>query len=245
MNKLLIYIFLIFSSVVFSQKTVQVRLVPRDSVSTIKIKSFPDALNQKYTGEAFQYDYDFDPNNASLWEQFKHWLTQKIKEWFNIVDEKKAKSITNYIIKALYIIVFIIVLYVIIKTFLKGEGGWVFGRSPTQTDINATVLKEDLLETDYDEWIVKAESKKDFRLAVRYYYLKVLKALTEKNMIEWDNEKTNHDYYREIKDVELRGLFEFISYIYDYCWYGEFQIDENEYNTVREKFKQLLMQIDE
>lgn len=245
MNKLLIYIFLIFSSVVFSQKTVQVRLVPRDSVSTIKIKSFPDALNQKYTGETFQYDYDFDPNNASLWEQFKHWLTQKIKEWFNIVDEKKAKSITNYIIKALYIIVFIIVLYVIIKTFLKGEGGWVFGRSPTQTDINATVLKEDLLETDYDEWIVKAESKKDFRLAVRYYYLKVLKALTEKNMIEWDNEKTNHDYYREIKDVELRGLFEFISYIYDYCWYGEFQIDENEYNTVREKFKQLLMQIDE
>jgi len=243
-NKFFFYIFFLFSTVVFSQEDTVIT-VPKDSIGKINIKHFPKDFKKKYADEAFKYDYKFDPNNVSVWEKFKHWLSRKFKDWFNIVDEKKAAKFTRYFFRTIYILVFVLVLYFIIKTLVNDEGNWIFGRTSKKLDISATVLKEELLETNFNELIRQAKENKDFRLAIRYYYLKVLKNLTEKEMIEWDNEKTNYDYYNEIKDDDLRNQFEYISYIYDYCWYGEFNIDEKEFETAEQKFKQLIKQINE
>ncbi len=242
MNKVIIYIFLLFSVVLFSQKN-EIISVPKDTISDVKIKHFPKNFKEKYSDEAFKYNFDFDPNNVSVWEKFQHWITQKIKEWFNVVDEKKAANFTKYFFRTLYIIVFIVVLYFILKTLLNDEGNWIFGRSTPKLNVNATVLKEELLETDFNELIRKAKENHDYRLAVRYYYLQVLKSLTEKEIIDWDNEKTNQDYYNEIKDPELKEQFEYISYIYDYCWYGEFQLDEKSFINAEQKFNQLIQDI--
>jgi hypothetical protein len=244
-NKYLLYIFLLFTFFSFSQDEDKVISVPKDTISDIQIRKFPVNFKDNYTDEAFKYNYNFDPNNLSAWDKFEHWIINKLKEWFNIVDERKAAKFTKYFFRTIYILVFILVLYFIIKTLVNDEGNWIFGRSTKKIDINATVLKEELLETNFDDLIQKAKEVKDYRLAVRYYYLKVLKALTQKDIIDWDNEKTNHDYYNEIKDASLREEFEYISYIYDYCWYGEFDLDEKAFENVEEKFIQLIKKIDE
>lgn len=244
MNKLIFYSFLFFSLLSFSQND-KLKAVPKDSVSTIIIRKFQHNFKEKYTDEAFKYDYNFDPNNLSLWEKFKHWLTQKLKDWFNIVDEKKASNFTNYFFKTLYVIVFLLVLYFIIKTLVNDEGNWIFGRNTQKVNVNATVLKEELLETDFDDLIQKAKEAKDYRLAIRYYYLKTLKIFTQKEIIDWDNEKTNHDYYNEIKDSDLRNEFAYISYIYDYCWYGEFDLDQDAFLNAQAKFNDLINSVNE
>jgi ATP-dependent Lon protease len=238
-NKFAFYIFVLLSFLTFSQegKSINIKV---DSISKIEVKHFSKNLKEKYTDEAFIYNYKFDPNNLSVWEKFKHWITQKFKDWFNIVDEKKASKFTGFFFRTLYVIVFLAVLLFIIKAILNDEGNWVFGRSNKKLDINAKVLKEELLETNFKELIQNALENKDYRLAIRYYYLSVLKALTKKEIIEWDNEKTNYDYLKEIKDNKLREQFEYISYIYDYCWYGEFQLDEKSFLKAEQKFNQLL-----
>jgi ATP-dependent Lon protease len=238
-NKFLFYIFVLLSFLTFSQegKSVDIKV---DSISKIEVKHFSKNLKEKYTDEAFIYNYKFNPNNLSVWEKFKHWITQKFKDWFNIVDEKKASKFTRFFLRTMYVIVFLAVLFFIIKAILNDEGNWVFGRSNKKLDINAKVLKEELLETNFKELIQNAVENKDYRLAIRYYYLSVLKALTKKQIIEWDNEKTNYDYLKEIKDNKLREQFEYISYIYDYCWYGEFQLDEKSFSKAEQKFNQLL-----
>jgi len=241
-NKLILYIFLFFCTISFSQDIV-LKSVPRDTISDIKIRQFPKNFKEKYTDEIYKYDYNFDPNNISVWEKFKHWLSQKFKDWFDIVDDKKAAKFTKYFFRTIYILTFIVVLFFILKALLNDEGNWIFGRSSKKIDINATVLKEELLETNFNDLIQKAKDTNDYRLAIRYYYLKVLKALTQNEIIEWDNEKTNYDYYNEIKNDDLKEQFQYISYVYDYTWYGEFNLDKDSFDTAETKFKQLINEI--
>ncbi len=235
MNKYILYIFLALNFLSFSQK----KELKTDVDSNIVIRKLPDNFKDTYKDAVFVYDYNFDPNQRSLWEQFKHWLSKKIKEWFGLVNEQEAAKFTNSFIKILYYLVFITVLYFIIKTFMNKEGNWVFGRNSDSLNIKATVLKEELLETNYDTLIAKAKEKNDYRSAIRYHYLKILKELTKANLIEWDNEKTNYDYQYEIKNADLREEFTYISYVFDYCWYGEFTISESDFTEAEQKFNQL------
>ncbi len=239
MNKYILYIFLFLFYTSFSQK----KELKTDIDSNIVIRKLPNNFKDNYKDAVFVYDYNFDPNQRSLWEQFTHWLEEKMKEWFGLVDEKEAANFTNNFIKILYYLVFITVLYFIIKTFMNKEGNWVFGRNSDSLNIKATVLKEELLETNYDTLIAKAKEKNDYRSAIRYHYLKTLKELTKANVIEWDNEKTNYDYQYEIKNPTLREKFAYTSYIFDYCWYGEFTISESAFADAEQKFNQLTQQI--
>ncbi|HMQ43133.1 MAG TPA: DUF4129 domain-containing protein, partial [Mariniflexile sp.] len=91
-------------------------------------------------------------------------------------------------------------------------------------------VEEHLTQVNFDTLISDALNNKNYRLATRYLYLKSLKLLTNKNIIEWHYDKTNSDYINEIKDENTKLVFKRISYIYDYVWYGEFPIDEAGFN---------------
>ena len=49
--------------------------------------------------------------------------------------------------------------------------------------------------------------RKDYKLAVRYLFLKSLKLLSEKEIIELRNNKTNHQYLSEIKNSKFQKHF--------------------------------------
>ena len=80
------------------------------------------------------------------------------------------------------------------------------------------------------------ERNRDFRYAVRYQFLWILKILADKNIIEWNPKKTNRDYMTEIKEKQLQRKFREAAKIFDYVWYGEFEIDENSYHKMKEKW---------
>ena len=83
---------------------------------------------------------------------------------------------------------------------------------------------------------------KDFRLAVRYYYLQVLKDLSNKKIIDYHKDKTNTEYLFEIDNKALRDQFSHLSYIYAYVWYGEFLLDENSFKKAQNKYQSFLKQ---
>jgi len=68
----------------------------------------------------------------------------------------------------------------------------------------------------------------------------LLKSLSDKNTIEWDIEKTNSDYIREIKDNKLKQDFQFLSYIFEYSWYGEFELNDNDFSKAEAAFLKLI-----
>jgi hypothetical protein len=86
--------------------------------------------------------------------------------------------------------------------------------------------------------IEDALSKKDYRKAVRLHFLKLLKQLTDNNLIKWQIDKTNNDYSMELANSKYNSKFNELSLMYEYIWYGDFSLDETNFKGTISKFKE-------
>ena len=98
---------------------------------------------------------------------------------------------------------------------------------------------DDIENTNIDTLIINAENNGNYRLAIRYQYLSVLKSLSEKGVIEYKADKTNAEYQYEISELSYSKDFSYISYLYNYTWYGEFNVNDIEYNIAKNNFSNL------
>ena len=106
---------------------------------------------------------------------------------------------------------------------------------------NVTLSEEEhiIKNEDIQQLIENALEDKNYRLAVRYYYLYILKIISEKELIDWQLQKTNDDYQKELSQSKYATPFVTITRLYDYIWYGDFTIDESKYNKAAEEFIKL------
>jgi hypothetical protein len=130
--------------------------------------------------------------------------------------------------------------FFIVKAIINKEGTWIFGKSSDKRIIPVTDIENNIYDTDFKALIADAEKENNHRLAIRYYYLWLLKTLSEEEIIDYDVEKTNSDYYLEIENKETKEDFSYTSYLYNYIWYGEFDIDDAQFEKAKKAFTQFL-----
>ncbi|MEZ4875355.1 MAG: hypothetical protein R2793_07885, partial [Flavobacteriaceae bacterium] len=117
------------------------------------------------------------------------------------------------------------------------------------TKKNESITKEEELtvqnieQTDIDRLIAGAEKDGNYRLAIRYYHMLVLKTLSLKNFIKLEEDKTNEEYFAEIRAQHFSKGFAYTTYLYDYIWYGEFPIDLRQYQLAKGNFVQLIKKV--
>lgn len=211
----------------------------------IKIDSVPQNIRtinkdykEKYLNDS-AYDYSYEP---SLLTRIKQWMISKIIEFFNTSDVD-AMKIFRTIKLIFYVLILLGVIYILIKIFLNKEVRWIFKRKPDsgKTDYNNDI--EQISAVDFKEMIEKAVSDENYRLAIRYYYLLLLKSLDKDSLIRYDVEKTNYDYQEELSGSPFSEDFKRASYYYSYIWYGEFLIGEEEYKATSSVFTKILKQL--
>ncbi|QEE51309.1 DUF4129 domain-containing protein [Flavobacterium alkalisoli] len=246
MNKLLIYIILIcFPVLVSGQATVN------DSVSVITEAALSATDTVNYTQREFEpgfkerykadeFIYEIKPKPKTAWDRFLEWLRDLLDSIFGPSDEEVAEekggiSWGEIITKLVAAILIIFVIYVIASSIAGKEIFWIFKRSGKKISINE-IMNEDLAQVNFKDLINETKQSGNYRLATRYYYLWLLKLLTYREIIEWHPDKTNSDYLYEINNPGLRKDFEYLSYIYEYIWYGEFAIDEEAFTKAEKAF---------
>ena len=146
-------------------------------------------------------------------------------------------------VKLAGVIVFLLVAFFIFKAVMNDEGQWVFGRSSDKNVIPVTDVEGNLDIVDFDKLTQEAEANEEFRLAIRYYYLWLLKGLSQAEIIAYDNEKTNSDYVNEIQSETIKKEFAYTSYLYNYIWYGEFNVSDQDYRKAKHAFVKFLKSI--
>lgn len=230
-NRQLIYILLFFSFAVLGQTesdTLQISEAAVEEIyfeeEKIQPRTFRENFEQDYTSEEFQYE-TIVPKDTSKIDHLKAWLAYWLDRIFSFGNGANA-SVFEIIIKILAILVVLFVVYLIAKAIINKEGKWIFGRSSKKKISTNDVFTEDIHNIDFRSIIEKSKQANNHRLSIRYYYLWLLKRMSDSSIIEWDIEKTNSDYLYEIKRQSLKEEFQYLSYIYDYSWYGEFSIDE-------------------
>lgn len=237
-NHYLSLIILLLSFAMYAQQKVESVQLKEDTNQAIEIRTFDEQLSAKYRGEEFNYDVK-DGEALNLIEGLLQWIFQALRDNFGIHISPVTMQIIEYFI---YILMGGVVIYLLVK-FLIGENvSAIFKKNSSGIiDIN---LSEDHIElVDLDALLHTALAEKDFRLAIRYRYLKALKILSQKGIINWHFEKTNWDYLKEISMPSVKSHFKEVSYIYDYIWYGEQYIDEEIYGAAEARFQALDNQI--
>jgi hypothetical protein len=97
--------------------------------------------------------------------------------------------------------------------------------------------EEDIRDENLDDKINKAIRDKDYRSAIRYQYLKGLRLLSERGWIRYHAQATNHDYVYQLSQHPVAGDFRFLTQVYDYVWYGEFALNDEQFTRLQTDFK--------
>lgn len=201
---------------------------------------FDNNFKSKYKSNEFTYE--FESTSKSWWDRFVEWLEQLFKDIFGLSSGVSSTAV-DWTINILATVIILLVIYLIVKSILNEEGQWVFGKSTTKKIISHEDIERNLRYIDFEKLIKDTLKSGDNRLAIRYYYLWILKKMSEKSIIDWNQEKTNSDYLYEIKSDVLRKDFEYVSYLYNYIWYGEFEIDNATFEHALQALEKTLKSI--
>lgn len=129
------------------------------------------------------------------------------------------------------------VLFLLYRLFLA-DGAFKRKTKSTQDD---PAVEEEIItqESDFDRLIRQALQNSNYRLALRYQYLRTLHLLAERGMVSLAPDKTNFNYVSEINNPEYRNAFAALTLNYEYAWYGEFDVDRNIYEKIEQNFSSL------
>jgi hypothetical protein len=207
----------------------QVESVKSDSSHRSVRMPSPQSLAPFLADEDFLYDRE-PPPAETLWQQVKEWFWEQVRRFLFAPGGAVYWRILAYVIVAATLI------FVILKLVGMDVRGWLY-KSGGRTVGEAQALAENIHAVDFDRLIDEAIQQRRYRLAVRLSYLAALKRLTDRGLIEWKLDKTNHEYLRELKMPELQPDFARIVSLFEHIWYGEFSMNDTAFERALQSFR--------
>lgn len=177
------------------------------------------------------FDYTVTPPPESWWDKFMRWFNRKthlnhVKNPFWLFTQKYFW----------YIIFGLTLIFVIYKIFKSDITGFFYRSRSVPLQMQA--LEGDINVIDFDVHIADAIKQRQFKYAVRLYYLMSLKALYDRNLIDWKIDKTNREYQQELYGTDYHQSFASITSLFNWVWYGDAEISENDFQNFQVGFIQ-------
>ncbi|MBK9014269.1 MAG: DUF4129 domain-containing protein [Saprospiraceae bacterium] len=208
----------------------------------------PQTPNEAYSGKRIErHDFDEEKWEAlkdgidySIPKEKKKRRRQKGKEAKEV--ELPSQGLTGFgpILKIVGIVVLLGLLVLLIVKMASGEN--LFGPKnsklrPAVSQAELDKIEENLHEAELKDPIQRAIAAGDYPMAVRLYYLAVLKELSVKNHIRWKRDKTNGAYLRELAGSPLFGTVQEVTLIFERVWYGKVELAKPDFDQLEVKLK--------
>ncbi|EAS18770.1 hypothetical protein BBFL7_00590 [Flavobacteria bacterium BBFL7] len=201
---------------------------------SLDVKDLGNDLRDQYTGNDFYY-YEVSDEGDNFFTRFLNGI-------FNWIGDVFGVDINPFWADVLKILIFVIMaavgIYFLVRLLSK-EGAQSLLVRNNRVAASVNMEETHIEQIDLSQLIKDSVAIGNYRNAVRYLYLDSLKWLSTTEKIEWDFQKTNSDYYKELKEPVLKEQFKKLSYLYDYVWYGEFELNEDSFNDARTEFESL------
>lgn len=131
------------------------------------------------------------------------------------------------------VIIFVLVIGVVILLVFLLKDYKVSNRRVKPVDVedewNPNLVTKSELNIKLDDALAIG----DYRTAVRIHFTYILKELVNDKIILWRPEKTNYDYLMEVRQVKGYDNFQECVRIYDVVWYGDYTIEQKDYNRLQ------------
>lgn len=200
----------------------------------------PVQLDEKQLQE-YKNDKDFDYSrkldSVNWWEAFTDWLSYIWNSfWQNLFGDFQAGSWLGTVLSVLKYALIAGVIALVIWLFIKLNPGRAFMKPQASPEV---ILSEDeviIRDKDIPNLIEQALANDDYRLAIRYYYLWILKLLRDDEIIDYQYEKTNDQYGDEISNPATADRFQQLTHLYDFTWYGDFSVNQHQFRLAKQQF---------
>lgn len=134
----------------------------------------------------------------------------------------------------------------ILYRVLRGELSFLLHRKDSREDTGTvadeSISEEDLLRSDWEQRLQQALIQDNKRLATRFALMHILQLMQQAEYISYRIDKTNHEYYLELREEQLRQPFHNLLLRYEFAWFGRFAITETAWADTLAIYQQLKTQ---
>ncbi len=210
-----------------------------DTSSTLqKVEFDRERISDFKKDDSFNYIYEIE--NDSWWTRFKRWLSLKYNQFMEwLFGDYTANSLVAAFLLILPYIFVAVIIGLIVWLFIRLNPGPSLLGDPETGSVSFNEEEEIVRSQDISSLIESAIKDKDYRLAVRYYYLQLLKHLNEKGLIHYEFQKTNSEYLAEINEESYKPTVKKLMRLYDFIWYGSFSVSENDFAIAQNSFREI------
>jgi hypothetical protein len=134
------------------------------------------------------------------------------------------------------------ILYLVVKSKFSFGGFSNSNHKVNEEITESTKIEriEDLESVNFQTQIEKAEAAQNYRLAIRVYYLWLIKNLSDAKFIDFQSNKTNRQYCNEMSGSKYSMDFEECTKYYNFVWFGKFGVSSDDYQKIIAHYKKLI-----
>lgn len=145
--------------------------------------------------------------------------------------------------KIIFFSAIILILILITYAVIRNSNELKSDKINNHTIITEDNVDEHLVIADLDKMLADAIENSNYKLAIRIYFLMIIKTLNQNQIIEWQKEKTNKDYLIEMSAHPDYHIFRKLTNLFDKIWYGDTIINSNEYDRIKPYFIEFIDQL--
>lgn len=150
-------------------------------------------------------------------------------------------SIMKFVLIAMGVGIIVFLLYKLIGQVNTPKNSRI--KKGRLSEISLEEIEENIVEADLADFIQQAIEEEKYNLAIRLYYLLIIKELNANNLIQWKKDKTNRSYLKELSNTPFYENFKSVTQTFERIWYGRNKLNKNDFVQLEPMFKELTLSI--
>ena len=225
-KRLLFLVFYLIVLPISSQK-----IVPDSSMMDTKKRGFDKEMLKSYENNP-NYIYDDDAKSSE--NPIKAWWHNIWKNFTDYMEEATSPYLWKII---RFLIIIGVILLIVHHLSHSGKSGILSKKDDVIQNSEVRFEPGDLKASDIDNLLANLESNSQYRMAIRWLYLKTIKNLGDKGLIKWSDKTTNFNLLAQLREGKIKDDFRDLIQIYEYAWYGKHDLETiNDYTELKSKY---------
>jgi hypothetical protein len=123
--------------------------------------------------------------------------------------------------------------------YLASSNILIFAKTQKQiiSDREDGEIPENIFSINYQREIERAITAPNYRLAIRLMFLRLLRNLSNKNVIQYKPGRTNFEYLSQLSSTRYYNDFFRLTRNYEYAWYGKFDVTADAFAIIKNDFE--------